>query len=1308
MQNTAHVSISRIRRLAPVFIIVIIAILAGQLFVTRHEPTTAITPPHVEMMSTGFGNTSQPTSGFESDGSAGGVNIILSAGPTVTEGLARMNINEYHNFSPAYRGQGVRVAVIDQSFGSLQQRIDEGDLPASVVRVECTDETCTTVEDLGTGNNHGVACAEIIHDLAPDATLYLIDREEAPLGVVVAYLIEQNIRLASMSMGWPNFFGPLNGNDSVGVNEAIEAAANAGILFFIAAGNNRESTYVQQFTDENGDNLHEFQKNTFPFYTNYDQIISFSLPENTAIQFFLSWDEWDTSLDEEGNQRVDNPIASTNYDLQVTGPGTISGGSVVQDGDDFPRETVQIQTPPNWHWPVPPKYDVQIIKNNDGPDHELRLWLPQTVTFNEHRTYRSSIAIPADSPHALTVGAVYVKNDEAEYYSSEGPTSDGRLKPDLSSYARVDTASIARWDWWFVDHFKPGFPGTSAATPHVAGAAAVLLSQNPNLTVTELKDLLISYASRNDRGPDGADNRYGAGVLTLPILNDPSIEILSPTAARPLVAGPPDAPSRIAVQVAVRSSEGQFLGGLGTDDFSATVAGTEASISGVIQLADRYVLDLLPPVQPSEGYYPLDVIVRVDGHEAQSRADEAVAYTSATQSPSAAMLILDRSGSMDGIPLYNAQQSAKLFVDLMANGDQIGIGSFSSSARIDMRLATILDEDFDEILSDTVEVDTGLWVAEEPWATTADSYRGSLAWTDSPNGEYANNANVSLTLANQLVIPDTLNQPILSFWHRYDLESQYDFGLVEVSVDNGTTWTEHARFNGNAPNWHQSYVDLSDLAGQGVLLRFRLYSDYTVPRDGWFIDDIAISDGDRFTRDISRDTIDTLSAYGGTSIGGGLQVGFDELSQAAGSTHSQSIVLLSDGEENASPRIDDVLPLLVASRVQVYTVGLGSVDDEALQNIAQQTGGAYYYSPTASELAAIYSAISGQVAQRQTLFDVTGTITETEQIDTEVIVDSSVTEAIFAVSWNDPGRTLRLSLRSPSGTTYEPDGNLPEGVRFTDGQTYQSFNIPDPEPGNWTLEISQRITPAAAHLNADLAAALAADATYNIQVQAVTDTALRVYTDRNTYEQGMPIGLRAMVSSSDPVYGSVMATVEAPDGTTTNLTLTDQGQAGDVLGNDGVFANTFFDTDQVGAYRISVRFDGTQTWQHEIQRLATLSVVVSAGSDADRDGMPTTWEDYTGLESQRYNPLEDPDLDELTNVIEYQLGTHPLHLDSDEDGLSDGEEVNTYNTNPTSWDSDGGGQPDGDEIALGLDPLDPADDIRTRSYGILFLPLVLR
>jgi len=67
----------------------------------------------------------------------------------------------------------------------------------------------------------------------------------------------------------------------------------------------------------------------------------------------------------------------------------------------------------------------------------------------------------------------------------------------------------------------------------------------------------------------------------------------------------------------------------------------------------------------------------------------------------------------------------------------------------------------------------------------------------------------------------------------------------------------------------------------------------------------------------------------------------------------------------------------------------------------------------------------------------------------------------------------------------------------------------------------------------------------------------------------------------------------------------------------------------------------------------------------------------------------DTDKDGLDDVRERELGTNPLNSDTDNDGLSDGDEVLIWKTNPLNPDTDGDGYLDGEEVRNGYNPLGP-------------------
>ena len=131
----------------------------------------------------------------------------------------------------------------------------------------------------------------------------------------------------------------------------------------------------------------------------------------------------------------------------------------------------------------------------------------------------ASISYPGDSEKAITVGSV---NDEhnREIYSSRGPTGDGRLKPDvMAPGGAIMSASAGSGDGYV------SYSGTSMATPHVAGVAALMIQANDDIAPTSNSDYVkqILRETSDHRIPLDFDcgelytpnNCYGWGTVEL-------------------------------------------------------------------------------------------------------------------------------------------------------------------------------------------------------------------------------------------------------------------------------------------------------------------------------------------------------------------------------------------------------------------------------------------------------------------------------------------------------------------------------------------------------------------------------------------------------------------------------------------------------------------------------------------------------------------------------------------------------------------------------------------------------------------------
>lgn len=124
--------------------------------------------------------------------------------------------------------------------------------------------------------------------------------------------------------------------------------------------------------------------------------------------------------------------------------------------------------------------------------------------------YRSvGITDPGNAPSAITVGATHRRDPHGfgvSYFSSRGPTGDGRAKPDLVAPGEKVISTVP-------GNREEAMDGTSMAAPHVSGAVVLLLARHPEFAgrPAEIKRILCSTAV------DLGRERYfqGAGLLDI-------------------------------------------------------------------------------------------------------------------------------------------------------------------------------------------------------------------------------------------------------------------------------------------------------------------------------------------------------------------------------------------------------------------------------------------------------------------------------------------------------------------------------------------------------------------------------------------------------------------------------------------------------------------------------------------------------------------------------------------------------------------------------------------------------------------------
>ncbi|OQY24088.1 MAG: hypothetical protein B6I34_03935 [Anaerolineaceae bacterium 4572_32.1] len=387
-------------------------------------------------------------------------------------------------------GQGVKVGVLDVGFLGYTNRINEGELPSGVITKSFVGDGSELDFWGHPATQHGTACAEVVHDMAPAAQLYLVNAgTEVEWSDAVDWLLAQEVDVISFSAGWP-LGGPGDGTGTL--SEKVSELVGDGVLWVNAAGNNARRHWMGLWNGPHSGGWHSFGPT--------DETNEITVTGGLQIQIGLRWDDsWGAS---------DNDYDLFLFDSSLK---EVARSENIQDGDDDPLEIIAYSVPAFG------VYHVAIAKQSGAQTRTLELF--SYYHDFHYQTISSSLVVPADSPGSLTVGATYWQDDALEDFSSQGPTRDGRIKPDL---AAPDGVSVS------AEPYSDGFYGTSASAPHVAGAAALVLDAFPTFSPTQTLNWLQDRAI--DLGAAGTDNAYGAGRLNL---GDPPLTVqrLEPPAA---------------------------------------------------------------------------------------------------------------------------------------------------------------------------------------------------------------------------------------------------------------------------------------------------------------------------------------------------------------------------------------------------------------------------------------------------------------------------------------------------------------------------------------------------------------------------------------------------------------------------------------------------------------------------------------------------------------------------------------------------------------------------------------------------------
>lgn len=396
----------------------------------------------------------------------------IGAGPIVSQSVGLTGAWELQ--LGGVSGAGVKAAVVDLGFARLPIALERGELPANTIGVDLTG---TGLEE---DTVHGVGVAEHLADMAPGVELHLIKiGDEVDLENAADYLRTHGIRIANHSVGWVN----ASYYDGTGpINAIIDRSRfEDGVLWVVSAGNEARRHWRGTW-GERGDAWLEFAPGEERLWLRR---------HGMRVCVFLNWDQYARPITD-----LDLRLLDRRHRLVAQGRDRQRPGREIAPAESVCAETADLDLPLSI-----------MVRRLRGPVDGLDLTLFVRGAELESPLAASSVRDPASARGAVAVGAVPSTGWKdlqpvLEPFSSQGPTTDGRLKPDL--VAPDATASLI---------FGAASRGTSFSAPTVAGAAALLLELEPGLSAAELAGELAARAL--DVGPIGPDPGFGRGQLNL-------------------------------------------------------------------------------------------------------------------------------------------------------------------------------------------------------------------------------------------------------------------------------------------------------------------------------------------------------------------------------------------------------------------------------------------------------------------------------------------------------------------------------------------------------------------------------------------------------------------------------------------------------------------------------------------------------------------------------------------------------------------------------------------------------------------------
>jgi hypothetical protein len=460
---------------------------------------------------------------------------------TVGAEIAITNADDWHN--AGLTGTGVKVGIVDYFNLSLWNTTENGSVPDSNHQF-CQDTIlsglCTApiggsiVNDVRDGT-HGVAVAEIVKDMAPGAELFIATvASVSDLQAAINWFQTKGVTIITRSLG-AAYDGPGNGTGPL--DAVVDSAVGKGMTWFNSAGNDGELAYIRNTVSATvSDSAVPTGTGQYVDWDPRPGVVDTWLRLDAGFSGCVLFDgvRWSNDWYLATGQKTDYSLefyepkaeypqlnVGYGYNPAITevdpidlddAPGMQSVYNASQIGGANPLEAADLCVYPlnifgfdygiafmrmrrNTSTPVGATPDVVEVAVADGYVED---------TYDTPSGSAGKPVVDSKNLGLVAVGAIDPPGGTAiADYSSQGPTIDGRIKPDVTAPAGF--ASVTYGD---------AFAGTSAASPVTAGMAALL--QGAGLAAPGAATAALVKHFVTDLGAPGPDSVFGAGKILLP------------------------------------------------------------------------------------------------------------------------------------------------------------------------------------------------------------------------------------------------------------------------------------------------------------------------------------------------------------------------------------------------------------------------------------------------------------------------------------------------------------------------------------------------------------------------------------------------------------------------------------------------------------------------------------------------------------------------------------------------------------------------------------------------------------------------